>query len=128
MAAVVEIGDDDLADLAGYLSNTLQPNDSSRRARDAAGSDCAEEMMPFDLLHELAQRLVGYRPQINGKAERFIQTLLREWAYAAVFFNSAGRRRALCPWLRYYDRQRPHMALDGCPPITRLNNLVSLHS
>ncbi len=69
-----------------------------------------------------------YRPQTNGKAERFIQTLLREWAYAAVFQDSNGRRRALQPWLRYYNRQRPHMALDGCPPISRLNNLVSLHS
>jgi transposase InsO family protein len=69
-----------------------------------------------------------YRPQTNGKAERFIQTLLREWAYAAIFLDSAGRRRALRPWLRYYNRQRPHMALDGCPPISRLNNLVSLHS
>jgi transposase InsO family protein len=69
-----------------------------------------------------------YRPQTNGKAERFIQTLLREWAYAATFLDSALRRRALRPWLRYYNRQRPHMALDGCSPITRLNNLVSLHT
>jgi transposase InsO family protein len=69
-----------------------------------------------------------YRPQTNGKAERFIQTMLREWAYAATFQNSLQRQAALRPWLRYYNLHRPHMALDGRPPIFRLNNLVSLHS
>lgn len=69
-----------------------------------------------------------YRPQTNGKAERFIQTMLREWAYAATFQNSEGRTAALRPWLRYYNLRRPHMAHDGQTPIARLNNLVSLHS
>jgi len=69
-----------------------------------------------------------YRPQTNGKAERFIQTLLREWAYAATFQTSLQRQHALRPWLRYYNLQRPHMALDGRPPISRLNNLSGLHS
>lgn len=68
-----------------------------------------------------------YRPQTNGKAERFIQTMLREWAYAAEFQNSAGRERALKPWLRHYNQRRPHMALAGQPPAARLNNLMSLH-
>jgi transposase InsO family protein len=69
-----------------------------------------------------------YRPQTNGKAERFIQTMLREWAYAASYQDSRQRVNALRPWLRYYNLHRPHMALDGRPPIVRLNNLVSLHT
>jgi len=62
----------------------------------------------------------AYRPQTNGKAERFIQTLLREWAYAAAFRNSTHRRQTLPKWLRYYNRQRPHGSLGGLPPISRL--------
>ena len=69
-----------------------------------------------------------YRPQTNGKAERFIQTRLREWAYAATYQTSQQRNNALRPWLRYYNLKRPHMTLDGRPPISRLNNLLSLHS
>jgi transposase InsO family protein len=61
-----------------------------------------------------------YRPQTNGKAERFIQTLLREWAYARPYRHSWMRTRALRPYLRYYNHRRPHGALDGRPPISRL--------
>ena len=62
-----------------------------------------------------------YRPQTNGKAERFIQTLLREWAYARPYTQSRFRARALTPWLRYYNQRRPHGSLDGLPPISRLH-------
>ena len=61
-----------------------------------------------------------YRPQTNGKAERFIQTLLREWAYARPYTHSRLRARALKPWLRYYNQRRPHGSLDGKPPASRL--------
>jgi transposase InsO family protein len=61
-----------------------------------------------------------YRPQTNGKAERFIQTLLREWAYARPYRHSWMRTRALRPYLRYYNHRRPHGALNGRPPISRL--------
>ena len=61
-----------------------------------------------------------YRPQTNGKAERLIQTLLREWAYARPYTHSRFRARALKPWLRYYNQRRPHGSLDGLPPISRL--------
>jgi transposase InsO family protein len=61
-----------------------------------------------------------YRPRTNGKAERFIQTLLREWAYARPFRHSRFRTRALKPWLRYYNQRRPHGSLNGKPPISRL--------
>jgi transposase InsO family protein len=60
------------------------------------------------------------RPQTNGKAERFIQTLLREWAYAAVYRNSAHRERALRPWIDYYNHRRHHSALGHKPPISQL--------
>jgi transposase InsO family protein len=61
-----------------------------------------------------------YRPRTNGKAERFIQTLLREWAYARPYRFSWLRNRALRSWLRYYNRRRPHGALNGLAPISRL--------
>jgi transposase InsO family protein len=61
-----------------------------------------------------------YRPRTNGKAERFIQTLLREWAYAAVYRTSDHRARALRPWLDFYNHQRPHGALGHQAPATRL--------
>ena len=60
-----------------------------------------------------------YRPQTNGKAERFIQTLLREWAYAASYPRSARRTAALRPWLRHYNTRRPHAALAYQPPCSR---------
>ena len=65
-------------------------------------------------------RTRAYTPRTNGKAERFIQTLLREWAYCRPYRSSARRRHALDPWLRYYNRRRPHMSLDYLPPISRL--------
>lgn len=73
--------------------------------------------------HQLALRHLRtrpYTPRTNGKAERFIQTLLREWAYVRAYPTSARRRRALGPWLRYYNHRRPHTALGYRPPITRL--------
>ena len=65
-------------------------------------------------------RTRAYTPRTNGKAERFIQTLLREWAYRRPYRSSARRRRALDPWLRYYNHRRPHTSLNYAPPISRL--------
>jgi transposase InsO family protein len=65
-------------------------------------------------------RTQPYRPRTNGKAERFIQTLQREWAYAASYQNSWQRRRALLPWLEYYNERRPHSALGHQPPASRI--------
>jgi transposase InsO family protein len=73
--------------------------------------------------HELGLRHLRtrpYTPRTNGKAERFIQTLLREWAYARPYRTSNQRARRLQPWLRYYNRMRPHSALRGLPPHSRI--------
>jgi transposase InsO family protein len=61
-----------------------------------------------------------YRPQTNGKAERFIQTLLREWAYKTPYASSTRRNAALPPWLSYYNSRRPHGSLNNMPPISRV--------
>ena len=66
------------------------------------------------------KRTRPYTPKTNGKAERFIQSSIREWAYAAAFSNSAERHAAMYPWLHNYNTRRPHAALGGKPPITRL--------
>jgi transposase InsO family protein len=62
-----------------------------------------------------------YRPRTNGKAERFIQTMLREWAYAATYRSSTHRQRALPAWIDYYNNQRPHGALGHKTPASRLH-------
>jgi transposase InsO family protein len=61
-----------------------------------------------------------YRPRTNGKAERFIQTLLRDWAYAARYRTSQHRAQALDPWIDYYNQRRPHGSLSRQAPATRL--------
>jgi transposase InsO family protein len=69
-----------------------------------------------------------YTPRWNGKAERFIQTLQREWAYVRVWPDSSSRARALQSFLRYYNRRRPHGSLDGRPPISRVHNVCGSYS
>jgi transposase InsO family protein len=63
-----------------------------------------------------------YTPRTNGKAERFIQTALREWAYAKHWTNSDERDAHLQPWIDYYNHQRPHGSLNYMPPISRSEN------
>jgi transposase InsO family protein len=65
-----------------------------------------------------------YRPQTNGKAERFIQTLIRRWAYAVPYASSSRRTQALRPWLRHYNLERPHAALNYQPPCVRFPRLA----
>jgi transposase InsO family protein len=84
-------------------------------------------------LHALACRRLGirhlrtrpYRPQTNGKAERFIRTLLNGWAYGAIYGSSTERSAALDGWLWHYNHRRRHSALGHQAPITRTNLLGS---
>ena len=64
-----------------------------------------------------------YRPQTNGKIERFHRTLADGWAYARHYTSETQRRQALPAWLHLYNHHRPHTATQGHPPITRLTNL-----
>jgi len=66
------------------------------------------------------KRTRPYTPRTNGKAERFIQTSLREWAYAQPFETSADRAQAMLPWLTDYNTNQPHSALGGKAPLSRV--------
>ena len=69
-----------------------------------------------------------YRPQTNGKIERFHRTLADGWAYKKLYTSENVRRAALSGWLHQYNHHRPHSALGGHPPITRLDNLAGHHT
>jgi transposase InsO family protein len=90
-------------------------------------------------IHAIACRILSlkhlrtrpYRPQTNGKAERFIRTLLAGWAYGAIYGSSAERRAALDGWLWRYNHERPHGSLGRKPPsarLTELNNLLGSYT
>ena len=87
-------------------------------------------------IHALACRALGirhlrtraYRPQTNGKAERFIRTMLAGWAYGAIYGSSQERTAALDGWLFTYNHHRRHRSIGRQPPITRLNNLLGSYT
>ena len=87
---------------SGYVSRRL-----SRHVRGARAPPSAD---------------AAYTPRTNGKAERFIQTLLREWAYAEPYATSRSVAQTLRPYLQYYNRQRPHASLDYQAPWSRLTS------
>jgi transposase InsO family protein len=90
------------------------------------------------IAHAIACRALGIRhlrtrprrPQTNGKAERFIRTLLDGWAYGRIYSSSRERTGALAAWLDFYNRRRPHGALGRHPPISRIggNNVLGSYS
>jgi transposase InsO family protein len=72
----------------------------------------------------IPKRTRPYRPQTNGKVERFHRTLAEEWAYARAYTTETERRAALAPWLHTYNHHRGHTALGGRPPSSRVTNLA----
>ena len=74
------------------------------------------------------KRTRPYRPQTNGKIERFHRTLADGWAYARLYESTTERNTALPGWLHFYNHHRAHFALGGQPPVTRLTNLPGHHS
>jgi transposase InsO family protein len=112
------------AGLGVRIKAVYTDNGKVYRSRDFAAA-CAQ----LSLAHHYTR---PYTPRTNGKAERFIQTCLREWAYARAYHHSYQRRDALPTWIHGYNWHRPHMSLAGQPPVSRLrldrNNLMRLHS
>ena len=88
------------------------------------------------MVHAIACRALGirhlrtrpYRPQTNGKAERFIRTLLAGWAYGAIYRTSQERAATLDGWLWHYNHHRKHSALGHHPPINKVTNLLGTYS
>jgi transposase InsO family protein len=126
----VEVLDDEKAQTAvGFLRRAI--------AHYAAFGIRVERVMTdngpayLSVIHALACKALGlkhirtrpYRPRTNGKAERFIRTLLGGWAYGAIYRTSDERRRALPGWLDYYTRRRPHRSLSRQTPLERLHTL-----
>jgi transposase InsO family protein len=103
-----------------HIQRLLTDNGSAYWSRDFAAA-CAEL--------EIKQRFTRpYRPQTNGKAERFIQTCLREWVRVKRYATNQDRTKALKPWLKFYNNDRPHSALNYQPPASRLPNNVLKHN
>jgi len=100
------------ASLGVQVKRLLTDNGNAFRAKVFAAA-CSE----LGVRHRFTRM---YRPQTNGKAERFIRTMLHEWAYGPAFPSSAHRTGALERWLHYYNWHRRHRGLGGAPPISRL--------
>jgi transposase InsO family protein len=104
-----------LADRGVTVERVLSDNGSAYRShawRDA----CAQ-------LAITPKRTRPYRPQTNGKIERFHRTMADGWAFRRMFLSESARRKALPAWLHEYNHHRPHTAIGARPPITRLTNL-----
>jgi len=132
LAYVEVLGDEKAATAVGFLRRAV--------AFYAAHGITAQRVMSDNgscyrsTVHAFACRALGvrhlrtrpYRPRTNGKAERFIRTLLAGWAYGAIYATSAERTRALDGWLWTYNHRRPHGALSHKTPIARLNELNNM--
>jgi transposase InsO family protein len=112
------------ASLGVRIQRLLTDNGSAFRSR-----DFAQACQALGIKHRFTR---PYRPQTNGKAERFIQSALREWAYGFTYQNSSERLAALDYWNHHYNWHRPHQGIGGVAPMSRLNrsrnNLLTLHS
>ena len=99
---------------------TLSPKSSEKGGAPRLKSSCGKGGSPaLSSLADPASAHPPYTPRTNGKAERFIQTALREWAYSQHWSNSEQRDAHLQPWTDYYNGERPHGSLNYKPPISR---------
>ncbi len=111
------------AGLGVSIKRLLTDNGAAFRSREFAAACKA-----LGVQHKFTR---PYRPQTNGKAERFIQSALREWAYGRTYQNSAERTQALHSWQHYYNWHRPHSGIGRITPMARLksaNNLLTVHT
>ena len=108
------------ADRGVTVERVLSDNGSAYRSH-AWAEACAD----LGITHK---RTKPYRPQTNGKIERFHRTLADGWAYARFYDSTEQRDTALPAWLHFYNHHRAHSALGGKPPVTRLTNLPGHHS
>ncbi len=108
------------ADRGIAIARCLSDNGSNYRSRELAAA-----LTATGTVHK---RTRSYRPQTNGKVERFHPTLATEWAYARPYSSEAARRRALPTWLHIYNHHRHHTALGGLPPASRVTNLRGQYS
>ncbi len=104
-----------------WSSNGCSPTTTSPTE---VGSSTNQALAEYRILHKYCR---PYRPQTNGKVERFHRTLLEEWAYVRPYACEAVRTRALARWLHRYNHHRVHTAIGG-PPISRVTNVPREHS
>ena len=139
LAYVEVLGDERGATAAGFLRRAAAWFARHGIRIRQVMSDNGSGYVSMDFRQAVAQlkakhiRTRPYCPRTNGKAERFIQTMLREWAYAVPYLHSAQRTTVLAHWLSYYNHERGHGGLNGAAPMERLrfarvNNLVGLDS
>ncbi|MDX6267702.1 MAG: hypothetical protein QOD70_2442, partial [Frankiales bacterium] len=128
--AYSEIHDDEKATTAGAVLRRATAWFAARGVRiERVLSDngsCYRSHLWRDTCHELGitpKRTGPYRPQTNGKIERFHRTLADGWAFARLYASESARRKALPGWLHQYNHHRLHTAIGKVPPITRLTNL-----
>lgn len=131
MVYVEVLGDQKGRTAAGFLRRAVQFFDGYGVRVERVMTDNGSAYV--STVHRVACKSLGirhlrtrpYRPRTNGKAERFIRTMLGGWAYAAIYRDSAQRRQALVSWIDFYNHRRPHGSLGRQPPAERLARLVN---
>jgi transposase InsO family protein len=119
-SGAVELAVSRFAEVGIRIERMLTDNGAGYRSH--AYRDVLER---FDIRHK---RTRPFRPQTNGKAERFIQTLLNEWAYARPYRSNGDRLHALGRFVQFYNHGRPHTAIRGLVPRTAVNNVPEHHN
>ena len=137
LAYVEVLGDEKATTAVGFLRRAVAHYRDLGITVDEVMTDNGPAYISF--AHAIACRALGlrhirtrpYRPQTNGKAERFIRTMLGGWAYGAIYANSAERTAALSGWLEFYNWRRPHGSLAKRPPgarLAELNNVLGSYN